>query len=122
MKNKKTKDMQEYTAIDAEIKKLLKRKQELRESVIKDLLRDPEGFEGLNISKKQIVSWLDDEFYNWVREEFPEYVENVTKKTIDYEKFEDLVKQGKIVYNGIPAHVYKSRTDYVINISKNRNT
>lgn len=120
MKKKPTKAMQEYSEIDLTLKNLTKRKQELRSEIIDDLLKDPDGFEGLNISKKQVITWIDDEFYNWVATEFPEVVELATKKTIDYEKFEELVKTGKISYTDIPENVYKSRTDYMISILKNR--
>jgi len=120
MKKKPTKAMQEYSEIDLTLKNLTKRKQELRSEIIDDLLKDPDGFEGLNISKKQVITWIDDEFYNWVATEFPEVVDLATKKTIDYEKFEELVKTGKISYTDIPENVYKSRTDYMISILKNR--
>jgi len=120
MKKKPTKAMQEYSEIDLTLKNLTKRKQELRSEIIDDLLKDPDGFEGLNISKKQVITWIDDEFYNWVATEFPEVVDLATKKTIDYEKFEELVKTGKISYTDIPENVYKSRTDYMISILKNK--
>lgn len=120
MKKKPTKAMQEYSEIDLTLKNLTKRKQELRSEIIDDLLKDPDGFEGLNLSKKQVITWIDDEFYNWVATEFPEVVDLATKKTIDYEKFEELVKTGKISYTDIPENVYKSRTDYMISILKNR--
>ena len=120
MKKKPTKAMQEYSEIDLTLKNLTKRKQELRSEIIDDLLKDPDGFEGLNLSKKQVITWIDGEFYNWVATEFPEVVDLATKKTIDYEKFEELVKTGKISYTDIPENVYKSRTDYMISILKNR--
>lgn len=112
MKQKRTDLMDEYLDIDERIKYLTQRKKEIREQVIKDLLKSE--YEGLVVSKKEVVTWNDDLFYKWVCDKFPQVVDSVTKRTIDYSLFEKLVMEGKIVYDDIPSEVYKVRVDYSI--------
>lgn len=111
--NKPNELMKEYLEIDADIKLLTKRKETLRKTIIPQLEEDE--WEGLKLTKKKIILWNDDAFLEWVKQEFPDYIDKVTKQVLDYEKFESYVASGEINYEELPEHVYRIRVDNVIN-------
>lgn len=111
--NKPNQEMESYLRIDSMIKELTKEKEKIRKTIIPQLEEDE--WEGLKLTKKKIILWNDDAFLEWVKQEFPDYVDKVTKQVLDYEKFESYVASGEINYEELPESVYRIRVDNVIN-------
>ena len=109
-------DMETYLEIDNKIKELTEQKNEIRKKIIPQL--DEEEYEGLKLTKKRVITWDDENFLAWVKKDFPEFIDKVTRQLIDYEKFETYVASGEINYDELPEYVYKVRIDNVITRSK----
>lgn len=121
-KNKKEPSgaMQAYMDNDKSLKILEETKIFLRKTVIEELKQDPDGFDGISYSRRELIKFNDDAFYEWIATSFPNQVDKCTKKTIDYEQFENLVASGEIVYSELPESVFKQIPQDVINISANK--
>lgn len=112
--------MQAYMVNDHSLKVLEEAKKFLRSQVIEELKQDPDGFDGISYSRRELIKFNDDAFYEWIATSFPDQVDKCTKKTIDYEEFENLVASGQIVYSELPESVFKQIPQDVINISANK--
>ena len=103
-----TEIMQEFMALDKEYKELKKRHESLRKSVIEEFDKNPgKTYKGITKSVSQRIDFKHLEFYNWVSETFPEYLEELKDRRIDYDKFESLEARGEIEYDELPEHLYK---------------
>lgn len=102
-----TEVMKEFISLDKEYKELKKKHESLRKSVIEEFDNNPEKtYKGITKSVSQRIDFKHLEFYNWVSETFPEFLEELKDKRIDYDKFESLEARGEIQYEELPDHVY----------------
>lgn len=109
-----TETMEKYIKLDKEFKELEKQHKALRKLVIEDFEKFPgRNFKGITKNESQRIDFKHLEFYNWVAEKFPEYLEELKDMKIDYDKFESLEARGDIEYDELPEHVYK-----VVNITR----
>lgn len=112
-----TQEMQSYIKADIAEKAAKKIKDKYKDVVKNQLRINPESYDGIKYYTREKVSWIDDNFYAWVKNEFPGHLEQVSKSTIDYEKFEGLVAADIIKYNTIPENVYNRRVEEVVQVS-----
>jgi hypothetical protein len=89
-------------------------KKKLRPEVLSLIKEEP--IPEIELSTRQKIVFNDDEFYAWVSKEFPDQLEELTTKTINYVKFEELYASGKIVYESLPENIYTYKIEEVLRI------
>lgn len=114
-----TESMKAYIDIDRQIKALDAQKKKLRPGVLKEFKDNPDIlFEGITMSKVEKIDFIYPNFYNWVKENFPEHLQAVTKKQIDEEEFGKLHALGEIEYEEIPEDLYSYKEEFRITVRK----
>jgi uncharacterized membrane-anchored protein len=93
-------------------------KKTLRPEILGDLREDPKGFTGITYQKKSITKFNHENFFNWVKRDFPNHVESLREDKIDYMKFEEAYASGRIDYEEIPGDCYTVEDQDVLIVSK----
>lgn len=116
-----TEAMAKYVQITKEIKALETKQKELKKKAVKEFQDNPDvDFKGLSLSSYDQIKFIQTEFFNWVKTNFPEHLEACRKDEIDEEKFETLVAQRKIVYDELPPELYSITPIFKLNIARGK--
>lgn len=116
-----TKAMAEYVSITKEIKALEVKQKALKKEAVQEFKENPDiDFKGLSLSSYDQIKFVQTEFFNWVKNNFPEHLEACRKDEIDEEKFETLVAQRKIVYDELPQELYTITPIVKLNIPRGK--
>ena len=105
-KQKPTIEMVEYL-LAAEVEAEAKAKKEgLRPIVLEQFKEHGNKFTGIGYSIAKSYPIDEIEFYNWVRDNWPNLVSVLCKDLIDPEKFERAVAMRLIDYDHLPDNIY----------------
>lgn len=94
-------------------------KEKLREDILAEFKRTGEfKLHGIVFREDTKIDTNHEAFYNWVAKTFPDHLDKMTAKMIDYEKFSMLSVQGVIDYDEIPKECYTSKKQPVLTMEK----
>jgi hypothetical protein len=86
----------EKNKLEAKIKKLRPR--------VGELLEESGGYDDLYLMKVEKIEYHEDVIYDWLTKEYPDIVSDVSKITVDIDKFGELIKKGIIAASDVPEH------------------
>lgn len=69
---------------------------------IKRIIDETGGFDDLYYQTRGKAKYHEDLIYDWIAKTYPDFLEDITKKTVDLEKFGEYVKLKKIDGSKIP--------------------
>lgn len=104
-----------YMEADKAEKEAKKQKDKLKPAVI-DYAVTAED-EEVKWSERKQTKMHEDKILEWVRSEYPDLVEQLTKEALDLEAFEKAVKAGKVKIDLLPDHCYTITKSDVITIT-----
>lgn len=112
----------EYISINAEIKRLEKLKETMKQDV-SSILEECGGWDDIYTEQATYTKYDDDLIYSWVAKHYGDgIVESISKKTLDWDKFHSLVKLGKIDLEKLPEEcIHFSTITKVITGRKRKN-
>lgn len=85
----------EYREKSAQFNKL-KNEIEKMKPEIKQILDETGGFNDLYYQTRGTSKFHEDIIYDWIAKDYPEYLKDLTKKTVDLDKFGEYIKLKKI--------------------------
>jgi len=118
-----TKDMKDYLYWDSKEKEAKEAKEFFRNTILKQHSIIDHPFDGIKFSKIKSRPLDDEKTYQWATGFLDgELLEEVTIKTIDYNKFEKLYLKGRIQYglDDLPNDLRDTREYYRINVEKKK--
>lgn len=77
-----------YSAFDQRIKDAEENKKALRVDLITEIQDLDHPIEGIKYRKDKRLTWNESKFFEWVAETFPEWMDDITIKTIHMPSFE----------------------------------
>ncbi len=98
----RTPEMQRYSEIVAQIKKLEAERDKLKETLIEQFNDAEEEFENISFSSFKQVKFNQPNLFKWVKDNFPDHLEACRGDTIDLSKLEELQALGHINYDEMP--------------------
>lgn len=107
-----------YLELTREINKLSKEQKSLRPEVL-TFLEETGGDDEIYLNSKTKTTWHEDVIYDWVKDNYPSLLSEVSKVTVDLEKFSTLIKSGKIDASKVPLTI---STDTPITEIRTRST
>jgi hypothetical protein len=114
-----TPEMREYLEMDAQEKKAKERKEELRDTIIKQRQRLGLKFQTLSITSGKRRTYDESKLYEWAAGFVePDILEEMTVRTIDSAKFKIFESQGKIQFERFPDGCYTETPTWTLKRTK----
>ena len=101
----------DYRALVIEKNKIESKIKKLR-PVVGNLLTQYGDYDDLWMCKVVKPQWHEDIIYDWVKESYPELVDEISKVTVDIEKFSNLVKAGRINPLDVPSTISTDKVEW----------
>lgn len=111
----------EYKANAVEINNKQKRNKEIKNEVLK-ILDETGGWDDIYIQEKNKFDHNDDLVYEWVIKDYPWLTKDLTKQTIDWDKFNHFLKLGKLDISKAPPGCFSFGTEATIVSNRPRKT
>lgn len=81
---------------------------------IKELLEATGGFDNLYYQERRKTIYNEDVIYNWISKTYPQFLDELTKKTVDLDKFGEFVKLKHISLDSFPEDASYEDVSYAI--------
>ena len=94
-----------YRELVVESNKLKAQADKLKPEV-KSLIEETGGWNDCYLQRKEITKYHEDIIYDWLLKTYPQYASELSKVTIDIEKFGNYVKMKKIPMDSLPESLY----------------
>lgn len=91
-------------------------KSKLRPIIIPQLELLPDYFKEIQLSYRDTPKIDDEKLYKWLKLEYPEKIDRISKLVIDYEKLESLIVNREIDESRIPTDCFQIVKTKVINV------
>lgn len=108
-----------YIEVTKEINSLKAEQSKLRPQVL-TALEESGDQSDIGILLKTRTTWHEDLIYDWIANYYPDYLEDLTKKTVDLEKFGSYIKEKKIDSSSLPLEVSTETSIQEIRIKKEK--
>jgi hypothetical protein len=109
-----------YLQISQDLNRLKKEKESLRPEVFK-ILNETGGFEDVYIGSRTTTTWNEDVIYEWLSKNHPDLIPELSKVTVDIEKFAHCVRTGIISQDSLPLDIFNQETTQEIRTARKTN-
>ena len=99
-------------------KNLLEKRIDKMKPAVRVSLEETGGYDDLYLSKVEKDVWHEDVIYDWIAENYPEYLYEVSKLTVDIAKFGELAKRGLIPLEDLPLNCRTAKVEWHIKTTK----
>jgi len=100
-----------YRQLTVESNRLKAEAEKLKPEVRK-LIEETGGWNDCYLQRKETTEYHEEVIYDWLKTAYPQYVEELSKVTIDLEKFGNYVKMKKIPMSSLPDSLFSVKESF----------